>query len=139
MYPIKVIVADDCTLFSESLVALLAKESSIRVCAAAADGARLLQQVERHHPDVVLVDLYIPLLGATDAVRVIKRLYPATAALGMTFFDDATRIEEWRAAGAEGYVFKASASQSKLSRKTAKSSSSARKMKLPAVANQKQA
>lgn len=110
MSPIEVLIADDCALFCESLAALLATENSIHICAAAPDGTSLLQLVERHRPGVVLTDLYMPGITGAEAARVIKKLYPSTAVLGITLMEDEQRDRLWREAGVDGYVVKSTIS-----------------------------
>ena len=67
-----VLVADDHGIVREGLVRLLESDPDIRVCGQAADGREVLEQVERHRPDVVLLDIGLPRMNGHEAARWIR-------------------------------------------------------------------
>lgn len=105
----RVIIADDHALVLEGLVTLLARDYDI--VATAEDGSELLQKVEEIRPDLVLVDISLPLLNGIEAVREIAARQPDTRIIMVTMHADATFVRQAFAAGASGYVVKRSASR----------------------------
>jgi len=75
--PLRVIIADDQASVREGLVLLLGMVPGIEVTAAAADGQQALDLVAEHHPDVILLDLHMPVVDGIQATRRLTRLYPA--------------------------------------------------------------
>ncbi|NIP54915.1 MAG: response regulator [Gammaproteobacteria bacterium] len=106
MQPIRVLVADDHTLMRQGIRALLEDESDITVVGEAENGRVALQLVEELHPDVVLMDIAMPLLNGLDATYQIKRDHPEVTVLVLTMYDHEEYIRPVLTAGASGYVLK---------------------------------
>ncbi len=104
--PIRVLVADDHTLMRQGIRALLEDESDITVVGEAENGRVALQLVEELHPDVVLMDIAMPLLNGLDATYQIKRDHPEVTVLVLTMYDHEEYIRPVLTAGASGYVLK---------------------------------
>jgi DNA-binding NarL/FixJ family response regulator len=103
---IRVIVVDDQAIVREGLVTVLSLLPDIEVLGEAADGAAACELVERLRPDVVLMDLRMPVMDGLAATRRIAADSPAVAILILTTFaDDASVVEALRA-GAKGYLTK---------------------------------
>ena len=105
---IRVALVDDQDLVRAGLRALLASDPGITVVAEAADGRSGVSVVREHTPDVVLVDIRMPVLNGLEAVAEI-RADPALAgvrAVILTTFDDDADIVEAVALGAAGYLLK---------------------------------
>ncbi len=103
---IRVIVVDDQAIVREGLVTVLSLLPDIEVLGHASDGAEGIALAERVLPDVVLMDLRMPVLGGLDATRRIVAAHPAIGILILTTFaDEASAIDVLRA-GARGYLTK---------------------------------
>jgi DNA-binding NarL/FixJ family response regulator len=74
--PLRVIVVDDSPLYRGTIRNMLAKEPNLQVIAEAEDGLFAVQAVEKHKPDVVLMDVSMPVLNGIDATWIIKSKFP---------------------------------------------------------------
>ena len=104
---LRVVVADDHPVFREGLVAVLA-DRGLDVVAEAADGQAAVDAVERHRPDVLLLDLAMPVLSGVEATRRVVAEHPATAVLVVTMNADDDTVFAALRAGARGYLVKES-------------------------------
>jgi len=103
----RVILADDHTLLLEAFEKLLAPECDI--VAKVADGRALLAAVREHHPDVVVLDLSMPLLNGIDAARQIKQEDRSVRLVFVTMNEDPDLAAEALRAGGTAYLLKRSA------------------------------
>jgi len=102
----RVLVADDHALVMEAFRKLL--EPEFEVVGVASDGRKLLQLALRTRPDVVLLDLGMPLLNGFDAGRQLKKLLPATKIIVVTMNEDVDTADAALYEWASGYVLKSS-------------------------------
>lgn len=103
---IRVLLADDHGLVRAGLISLLATAADIEVVGEAADGAKALELIASTHPDVVLMDLSMPVLDGVAATRDLRRDHPDTHVVVLSSFSDRARVRDAIAAGATGYVLK---------------------------------
>jgi len=103
---IRVMVVDDQAIVRDGLVVLLTLIDGIDVVGEAADGAAAVQLVAATHPDVVLMDLRMPVLDGVAATEQIVAQHPGTAVLVLTTFADDESIAGALRAGAQGYLTK---------------------------------
>lgn len=103
-----VILADDHAIVLEGLKGLL--QTDFEIVGIANDGRELLSQVERMHPDIIVVDITMPLLNGIDAIRHLTRIGAKAKIIVLTMHRDAAYAKEAFDAGASGYVLKHSAS-----------------------------
>lgn len=103
---IRVLLADDHPVVRGGLVALLDTLDAIEVVGQAGDGAAALREVALTRPDVVVMDLRMPLVDGVEATRRILAGFPGTAILVLTMFDEDALIADALAAGARGYLLK---------------------------------
>ncbi len=103
----RVIIADDHRLFLEGFRKLLQEQCDL--VATVADGRALLEATERLQPDLVIVDISMPLLNGVDATRQLKKLHPRTKVIFVTMHGDAAYAKAAFKAGASGYLLKQSA------------------------------
>jgi DNA-binding NarL/FixJ family response regulator len=106
MEAIRVLIADDHTLFRNGLRALLASISDIEVVGEAASGKEVLQLAIEHQPDVILMDIQMPDLNGIEATRQILRTSPHIGIIVLTMFQDDDTVFAVMRAGARGYVLK---------------------------------
>jgi DNA-binding NarL/FixJ family response regulator len=103
---IRVVVADDHGVLRDGLAGLIAAQPDLELVGAAANGAEALELCRSAAPDVVLMDLEMPVLDGIDATRAIVSELPATVVLVLTSFSDRRRITGALDAGAVGYLLK---------------------------------
>jgi DNA-binding NarL/FixJ family response regulator len=103
---IRVIVVDDQAIVREGLVTVLSLLPDIDVLGEAGDGQAGVELVDRALPDVVLMDLRMPVLGGLEATRIISSAHPEIGILILTTFADEASIVDVLQAGARGYLTK---------------------------------
>jgi DNA-binding NarL/FixJ family response regulator len=103
----RVLLADDHTLLLEAFTKLLAEECD--VVGTVSNGRALLEAAEKLRPDVVVVDIGMPLLNGIDAARRLKQLQPDIRIVFLTMNEDPDLAAEAFRAGASGYLLKRSA------------------------------
>jgi DNA-binding NarL/FixJ family response regulator len=108
MKRIKVLLADDHKIVLDGLKSLLAPEFDL--AGTVEDGRSLVAAVQQLRPDVIVVDISMPLLNGIEAVRQIKKLDPQVKVVFLTMHPDVTYAVRAFEAGASGYVLKHSAS-----------------------------
>jgi DNA-binding NarL/FixJ family response regulator len=104
--PLRVLVVDDQALVREGLTALLELTDGVEVVGSAADGEHALSLVADHRPDVVLMDLRMPVLDGITATARIRDGFPEVAVVVLTTYADDESIAGALAAGARGYLTK---------------------------------
>jgi DNA-binding NarL/FixJ family response regulator len=103
---IRIMVIDDHHIVRRGLVALINMESDMTVIAEGADGREAVDLFRQHQPDVVLMDLRLPVLGGADATRSIREEFPAARIIAVTTYDGDEDIYRALQAGACGYILK---------------------------------
>ncbi len=103
---IRVVVADDHAVVRAGLVQLLATFADVELVGAAGDGEEVVALCAERQPDVVLMDLEMPVLDGIEATRRIRSAQPGVAVVVLTSFSDRERILRALDAGAAGYLLK---------------------------------
>ena len=103
---IKVLLADDHALFREGLRKLLEMEVDIKVVGEASDGIETLKLVDELEPDIVLVDISMPLVDGIEATREITRKRPDTRVIVLTMHKEDAHVVRALQVGARGYLLK---------------------------------
>jgi DNA-binding NarL/FixJ family response regulator len=111
MKKITVFLSDDHTVFREGLRLLLEATEDIDVVGEAENGHRAVCETRRLQPDVVLMDIAMPVLNGVEAARRIAREVPAAKVLILSAYSDDQHVQQAVEAGAAGYVMKETASQ----------------------------
>ena len=109
MKKIRVLIVDDHTLVRDGIRALLALVANIEVVGEATNGREALGQIRQLAPDVVLMDLAMPVMSGLDATRRIRWEFPGTKVLALTQYDDSEYVIPIIEAGARGFVTKMAA------------------------------
>ena len=104
--PIRILIADDHTLFRSGLRALFASLPDVDVIAEAADGPTAVSMAEDLQPDIVLMDIQMPSLNGIEATRRITGASPHIGVIVVTMFEDDDSVFAAMRAGARGYVLK---------------------------------
>ena len=103
---IRVLIADDHRLFAEALEAILGADERIQVVGQAGDGAEAVDLFSRLEPDVVLMDISMPVMDGIEAARAIRSAREGALILMLTGSNSRTDVDRARKAGAAGYVTK---------------------------------
>ncbi|WP_052891007.1 response regulator [Thermogemmatispora carboxidivorans] len=103
---IRILLADDHPVVREGLRAVLETQPDLTVVAEAANGAETIAQAREMHPDIVLLDLEMPVLDGVEAIRHLLELEPKPRVIVFTAFDNDERILHAVRAGASGYLLK---------------------------------
>ncbi len=101
-----VLIADDHGIVREGLRRLLEAEEGLRVCAEAADGREVLEQVEKSAPDVVVLDITMPHMGGLETLQRLRAEHPDVKVVLLSVHGDPPFIQNAVALGADGYVLK---------------------------------
>jgi DNA-binding NarL/FixJ family response regulator len=109
MQKIKVLIVDDHTLVRDGIRALLALVADVKVVGEAANGKEALEKVRKLAPDVVLMDLAMPIMSGLESTRRIRKRFPGTKVLALTQYEDREYIVPTIEAGARGFVSKTAA------------------------------
>ncbi|MFC2050548.1 response regulator [Chloroflexota bacterium] len=109
MKKIKILIVDDHTLVRDGIRALLELVADVEVIGEAVNGRKALEKVEQLVPDVVLMDLAMPIMGGLEATRRIRKRFPETKVLALTQYDDSDYVIPLIEAGASGFVTKMAA------------------------------
>jgi two-component system response regulator NreC len=106
MAKMKVFIADDHALVREGIRLLLAAQPDMEVVGEAGDGEGAAREVRRLQPDVVLMDVSMPILGGAAATERIMASCPQTYVLALSAYNDPAHIRQLLNSGARGYVLK---------------------------------
>ena len=103
---IKIVIADDHQIIIDGLKSLLALEETIQIIGEANNGAVLLQSGLLANPDLILMDIGMPVMDGIEASRTIKKTHPAIKILVLTTYADQKSIKEMLKIGVDGYLLK---------------------------------
>ena len=104
--PIRLLIADDHRLFAEALEAVLATEERIEVVGRAADGEEAVQLARRLQPDVVALDISMPVMDGFEAAAKLETFEHPPAVLMLTGSNAPEDVDRARRVGARGYITK---------------------------------
>jgi DNA-binding NarL/FixJ family response regulator len=103
---LRIMIVDDQVLFREALNTLLSVHSEFTVVAEAGNGLEAIEQIKSSSPDVILMDLRMPVMDGVEATRKIAESYPGIRVIILTTFDDNDDVINALRAGAVGYLMK---------------------------------
>jgi two-component system, NarL family, sensor kinase len=107
----RILIADDHDVLRRGIRTMLESEPGLEVCGEAVDGKDAIEKTLTEAPDLVILDINMPILNGLDVVRQIVRHRPQTKILAFSVHDSEQIVEEIMAAGAHGYLSKATAGQ----------------------------
>jgi two-component system nitrate/nitrite response regulator NarL len=108
MADIRVLVVDDHAILRDGIRSLLERQDDISVTGEASNGLEALERIGADPPDIVLMDIAMPVMNGIEATQRIKERYPQVKILILTQHDDREYIQPLLQAGASGYVLKRS-------------------------------
>jgi len=103
---IRVLVADDHPVVRTGLAAVIVEQSDLELVAQAENGERAVALFREHRPDVVLMDLRMPVMDGVEAIRTITGEFPTARILALTTYEGDADIRRALEAGARGYLLK---------------------------------
>ncbi len=109
--PIRVIIADDHVLYRAGVKTALSSKKDIKVIGEADNGAHLLNVLKGIQPDVILLDIQMPIMDGIATLPEIKKLYPGIKVIMLTMMDDQSMITKLMELGANSYLTKTSDSE----------------------------
>ena len=104
--PVRLLIADDHRLFAEALEAILATEERVEVVGRAADGSEAVELARTLQPDVVALDISMPVMDGFEAAAELERLEHPPAVLMLTGSNAPEDVDRARRAGVKGYITK---------------------------------
>ncbi len=104
--PIKIAIADDHQIFREGFKLLLKNQEEIELVGEADDGRELLEVALKQQPDVVIIDIKMPVMDGIEACRHIKKRFPDIKVIALSMFNDDNLVVDMLEAGARGYLLK---------------------------------
>jgi DNA-binding NarL/FixJ family response regulator len=103
---ISVLIADDNTLIRNGLCNLFGGEEDFDVCGQASNGREAIEKAQELQPDVIVLDLAMPVMNGLDAARLIKRIMPRVPVVMFSAYSDTFTENEARSAGISALVSK---------------------------------
>lgn len=103
---LRVLLADDHEIVRQGLVSLLGEEHRVEIVGEAANGREAVNLADRLEPDVVIMDVSMPLMDGHEATRQIKANWPQIRVVALSMYNEPEAMETMQRAGAEGYVLK---------------------------------
>jgi len=102
----RILIADDHGIMRDGLSALLAQEQNLEVVGLASNGREAIRAAEQLRPDLIIMDVSMPLTNGQEAIAHIKKRTPEVRVLVLTFHSDDNNIYHALRSGADGYVLK---------------------------------
>lgn len=109
MSKMKILLADDHTVVRQGLKALLAAEDDMEIVGEADNGRQAVQMAKKFLPDVIVMDIAMPVLNGLEATRQITRSLPSAKVLILSSYSDDEYVQQLTQAGAAGYLVKQTA------------------------------
>jgi DNA-binding NarL/FixJ family response regulator len=103
---IRILITDDHQLFREGIMNLLAASPQIEIVGQAENGQEAIEKAKMLKPDIVIMDLTLPIINGVDATRILHKELPQTKVLVLSMHAEKNYIKEALEAGAFGYLFK---------------------------------
>jgi len=103
---IRILITDDHQLFREGIANLLSASTHIEIVAQAENGQEAIEKAKKLKPDIVIMDLNLPVINGVDATRILHQELPKTKVLVLSMHAEKSYIKEALEAGAFGYLFK---------------------------------
>jgi DNA-binding NarL/FixJ family response regulator len=102
----RILVADDHESVRKGVRAILASRDDLQVCGEAENGQRAIEMAQKLKPDLIILDINMPVLGGFAAAKEIQKLLPRVPILFFSMHDSGQFVEEAKKAGVQGFVAK---------------------------------
>ena len=101
-----VLIADDVEIIRRALCELFKSEADFDVCGESENGREAIERAQELHPDLIVLDLSMPVMNGIDAARILRRLMPTVPLIIFSEYSDVFSAEEARSAGVSALVSK---------------------------------
>ena len=101
-----VLIVDDNALIRHGLCELFSREADFEICGAAENGREAIEEAQELHPDLILLDLSMPVMNGLDAARALKRVMPEVPIIMYSAYSDSFTQREAGSAGVSALVSK---------------------------------
>lgn len=101
-----ILIVDDSLFIRQALCNVFEREEDFDVCGEAGNGREAVEKAQELHPDLILLDLAMPVMNGLDAARVLKRVMPEVPVIMYSSYSDSSTEKEARSAGAWALVSK---------------------------------
>jgi CheY-like chemotaxis protein len=108
---LRVLLADDHEIVRQGLVSLLSDQDAVEIVGEASNGREAVNLADQLHPDVVIMDVSMPLMSGVEATRQIKKERPQTRIIALSMWNESDVREKMYRAGAENFVLKTAPSE----------------------------
>ena len=112
--PITLVIVDDHPLVLDGLVSRLERSEQVQVVGQASNGKEAIQLVDKVRPDVVLMDINMPVMNGIEAAEIFKEKFPEIKILVLSMHDDREYVMNMTQSGAKGYVLKSASADEML-------------------------
>lgn len=112
--PLRVLVVDDHKIVRDGLASILSEQPDLEVVAQAGNGREAIDLAGRLNPNVIIMDVSMPLMNGDEATRQIKIMNPEIRIIALSMFEDSEMVQKMFRAGAESYVLKTAPSSTLL-------------------------
>lgn len=103
---IRIVIAEDHQALIDGITLLLVPQEDIQIVGTANDGERLIEEVRKHRPQLVLTDIRMPKIDGIAATKIIKKEFPEIKVIAFSMFDQDEAVRQMIEAGASGYLLK---------------------------------
>lgn len=104
--PVNIILADDHEIFREGFISLIKNQPWITLIAEAPNGKILVELTQKLSPDLIFIDIKMPVMDGVQAARLISKKFPQVGIIALTMFNDDNLIIDMIEAGAKGFLLK---------------------------------
>jgi DNA-binding NarL/FixJ family response regulator len=106
---LRILIADDHETVRKGICSILGSRQDVEICGEASNGQEAVQKAIQLNPDLIILDVTMPVLGGFDAARQIKERLPNVPILILSMHEGPSIVKEARLAGVQGYVTKSEA------------------------------
>lgn len=106
MNPVKIFIADDHQLIIDGIKSILCEVENIEITGEAGNGLETLEKIKKQRPDIIFMDIDMPVMNGMEATRQIKKKFPGIKIIVLTMLNDKALIKQMLNAGASGFVLK---------------------------------
>jgi two-component system nitrate/nitrite response regulator NarL len=103
---LRILIVDDHELVRRGIAALLLSRNSVELCGEASNGEEAIQKAAELRPDLIILDVTMPVLNGLEAARRIREFLPSVPILMLSMHDGQQIMEEVKLAGAQGFLSK---------------------------------
>ncbi|MDZ4148958.1 MAG: response regulator transcription factor [Flavobacteriaceae bacterium] len=103
---IRIVIAEDHQALIDGIALLLMQQEEIKIVGTANDGEKLIEEVKKHKPHLVLTDIRMPKIDGIAATKIIKKEFPEIKVIAFSMFDQDEAVRQMIEAGASGYLLK---------------------------------